>query len=588
MEGEQKVRAIQRPQNYPIISQRTLWWLLAIAGITWALFQANIFERDLFNEGGWTLVGEFLRASLHPDLSRTFLRLVFKATIITLAYAVAGSTLSVILGTVGGILSSRVWWQSVLPPKTHAAKILGGYKTPWLGVRAVLAVPRAIHEIIWGLFFVNILGLTPLTGILAIAIPFGAITAKVFSEILDETPHQPMDSLLNSGVGLPKAMLYGLFPEAFPNLVSYAFYRFECSIRSATVLGIIGAGGLGYEIFLSLQSLRYEQMWTLFFALFLLSGLTDSWSRIFRRRLGSSHRIALTTYKATPQKSQVKFNDPVILFSFLGGIILSGFSFWVLRPDFFQLAAPRTLALLSGVIQDSLPPSLEWSQLGELFNLSSQTLAMSILAITFAGILGIVFSFFATSSSPHTGGKRGTNKIHLLAKLAFAGLVRGVLLALRAIPAPIWALILLYVMFPGILPGAVALGLYTLGILGRLMAEVVENLDQRPLQALSNQGAPQPHVFLYGVLPATIPGFFAYIIYRWEVCIRATVIVGLVGAGGLGRLLTEQLSSFDYRGVTTTLIFFLGLTILVDLISVFARGKFSTSFSHPHSGPSRR
>ncbi len=585
MESEQKVRAIQSPQRYPIISPRTLWWLLALLGILWALFQVDIFEGGLVNQGGWTLVWGFLQASLHPDMSWTFLALAIKAMTITLAYAAAGSTISVILGVTGGILSSRVWWQSVLPPRIKAARRLGGYKTPWLGIRAILAVPRAIHEIIWGLFFINILGLTPLTGILAIAIPFGAITAKVFSEILDETPRQPMNTMLNSGVGLPKAMIYGLLPTAFPNLVSYAFYRFECSIRSATVLGIIGAGGLGYEIFLSLQSLRYEQMWTLFLALFLLSGLTDSWSRTLRRRLGSSHRIALVEKKASRPGSQTKINDPVIMFSLVGGIFLTGFSFWFLQPEFFQLFSPRTLDLLAGVFQDSFPPVVARSQLGELFNLSFQTLAMSILAITFAGTLGIIASFFASSSSLQVGGRKSTNIVLVLLRHAFTRLTGSILLILRAIPAPIWALILLYVLFPGILPGAIALGLYTLGILGRLMTEVVENLDKRPLQALSSQGAPQAQVFLYGVLPGTMPGFLSYIIYRWEVCIRATVIVGLVGAGGLGRLLTEQLSSFDYSGVAGTLIFFLGLTILVDMISIFARGNFSANYSHSHSSP---
>jgi phosphonate transport system permease protein len=126
-------------------------------------------------------------------------------------------------------------------------------------------------------------------------------------------------------------------------------------------------------------------------------------------------------------------------------------------------------------------------------------------------------------------------------------------------------------LFPGILPGAIALGLHNLGILGRLMAEVTENLDNRPLRALKALGASGPQVFLYGVLPRTLPRFIAYILYRWEVCIRSTVIVGLVGAGGLGRLLTEQLSSFDYKGLVTTLIVFISLTFLVDLISASVR-----------------
>jgi phosphonate transport system permease protein len=148
---------------------------------------------------------------------------------------------------------------------------------------------------------------------------------------------------------------------------------------------------------------------------------------------------------------------------------------------------------------------------------------------------------------------------------------RFLLLFVRAVPEPIWALIFLFVLFPGILPGAIALALHNLGILGRLMAEVTENLDERPLRSLKGLGATAPQVFLYGVLPLTLPRYIAYILYRWEVCIRATVIVGLVGAGGLGRLLTEQLSSFDYKGVLTTLIVFLALTFLVDLISAEVR-----------------
>ena len=76
------------------------------------------------------------------------------------------------------------------------------------------------------------------------------------------------------------------------------------------------------------------------------------------------------------------------------------------------------------------------------------------------------------------------------------------------------------------------------------------------------------------MLPLTFPRFLGYIFYRWEETIRATVVVGLVGAGGLGRLLTEQLSSFDYQGVLATLIIFVGLTILVDWTSARARNVF--------------
>ena len=586
------------PKRPSLLNSRSLWGLFFGVSFLWSLYSAGLFRGDLINEGGWTLVLRFLVAATHPDLSPEMLKLTLDATIKTLAYAVCGTALSVLIGLVGGVLSSEVWWQSVSGVRSQGS---------WLVVRGVLAVPRAIHELIWGLFFVNIFGLDPLVAILAIAIPFGTITAKVFSEILDETPRQSLMALLSSGVPPLNAFAYSLIPQAFLNLLSYSFYRFECSIRSAAVLGIIGAGGLGYQLFLSLQSLRYEQMWTFLIALVVLSGVTDFWSALLRHRLGAPSRLDLNVLNLKDRKRLFSQSDPVVKGSLLGGVILLIFSFWYVQADFSKLWAPRTAQLLAGVIHDAFPP--DGSQLSQLFTLSAQTLAMSILAMAGAGLGGILLSFPAANNFLLPGGILDTGKFnfgsgnthdsvarHSLETKAtespkplnnpkskiqnpkFFGwgtavlvFTRFLLLFVRAVPEPIWALIFLFVLFPGILPGAIALGLHNLGILGRLMAEVTENLDERPLRSLKALGATGPQVFLYGVLPRTLPRFVAYILYRWEVCIRATVIVGLVGAGGLGRLLTEQLSSFDYKGVLTTLIVFLALTFLVDLISASVR-----------------
>lgn len=538
-----------------IFNQQTLWGLLFLGALGWSVSQIG-FGRDLVNPGGWPLVVRFLKASLRPELSLDFLALVGQATLTTLAYAVSGTAFSVLLGLVGGVFSSQVWWQA-----------LGGkpaYRLIWLGTRSLLAAPRAIHEVLWGLFFVNILGLVPLTAILAIAIPFGATCAKVFSEILDETPRQPMEALVNSGVSPFKAFSYGLIPLAFPNLLSYAFYRFECSIRAAAVLGIIGAGGLGYEIYLSLQSLRYEQMWTLFFALFLLSGLTDRWSGLLRRHLGLNNRLSLIRRPVSRGGQRTGKSSQLVKVSLAVAAGLLVFSFWHLRPDFGQLFSPRTAALLVGVTRDALPLKLDPAQIYELLHLSLQTLAMSILAISLAAAGGLLLSFPGARNPLGNGTHSNFKQMSFL-------LTRGILLVWRSIPAPIWALILLFVMFPGILPGALALGIYTLGILGRLMAESIENLDARPISALKDQGTRDAQVFFYGIMPGALPSFLAYSLYRWEVGIRATVVVGLVGAGGLGRLLTEQLSSFDYPAVAATILFFMLLIFGGDLISSSAR-----------------
>ncbi|MEL7227054.1 MAG: ABC transporter permease subunit, partial [Cyanobacteria bacterium J06576_12] len=157
--------------------------------------------------------------------------------------------------------------------------------------------------------------------------------------------------------------------------------------------------------------------------------------------------------------------------------------------------------------------------------------------------------------------------------LGHVGLIaaRIVLLGARAIPAPILALVILYGMFPGILPGALALAIHNFGILGRLMAEVNENLPDEPLRALRSLGASSSGIVFYGILPTNLSRFVGYILYRWEVCLRETVIVGLVGAGGLGRLMTEQLTSFNYSGLAATLTVFVLMTMAVDFVSGWMR-----------------
>ena len=582
------------PRRPRVFDRKALWLLVFCLLILWALWRAVAAQPDLVNAGGWPLVWEFILAAAHPDLSREFLRLTLDATLTTLAYAVTGASLSLVIGFVGGIFASETWWRSVFPRHTWQVPPSEGrhsstgmvYRLPWLTMRSILAVLRAIHEIIWGLFFINIIGLDPISAVLAITIPFGAIVAKVFSEILDETPQGPLTALQNSGASPLAAFAYALLPPAIPDLLSYSFYRFECAIRAAAVLGIIGAGGLGYEIMLSLQTLKYEQIWTLFAALFLLNGLVDFWSGLVRRRIGASRACCgdmemISVNQKIVCQDPTSRSDPVIRFSFILGALLVPFSFWYIQPDLSRLFSPRLLQHLGEVVSSSFPPEFGALPLHEWLDLVQSTLSMSLLAVAGAAFLSLPLSFLAANNFLLPGGlldagRGGDARSRLQRAASILTLVgsRAALLVSRSIPPPIWALLLLFVLFPGILPGAIALGLYTLGVLGRLTADVVENLDARPLRAIKAQGSSGLQVFAYGVLPPTFPRFIGYTFYRWEETIRATVMVGLVGAGGLGRLLTEQLSSFDYRGVLTILIVFVAITFLVDLVSARVRRAF--------------
>lgn len=549
------------------LDRRAAWLVAFVAAVVWSLDRSGALDGPVVNRGGLALALQFARAALHPEVSAELVRLTLDSALTTLAFAIAGTALSLALGVIFGILSSEVFWELVFPERAGRRPLR--HRAILVGLRAGLAVPRAIHEAIWGLLFINILGLDPLVAVLAIGIPFGAITARVFAAILDETPRQALRALEASGVSPARALLYGLLPQAFPDLLSYAFYRLECAIRSAAVLGLIGAGGLGYQILLSLQSLRYEQVWTFLYALLVMSALTDVWSSFLRRRLHLAHRVDLPLATTSKQRRERYRPEPVAMRSLQAMLVLVPVSFWYIHADVARLFAPRTLDLLAGVIRDALPPRVDGPLLASLVQLSAQTLSMSILAIALAGAGGLLLSFPAAASFMLPGGisDHGGSRAQVLRGAIVLIASRGALLLLRALSEAIWALVALFVLFPGILPGALGLGLYNLGILGRLMAEVIENLDPRPLRALEAQGASRAQVFVYGVLPAALPRCLAYVLYRWEVCIRATVMVGLVGAGGLGRLLADQMSSFDYRGVATSLVALLALTFAVDSLS---------------------
>lgn len=492
---------------------------------------------ELVNPGGWSLMRRFWAAAATPELSPAFLAVAVRATLTTLGYAVLGTVGSIVIGLAGAVALSESWWRR---EEAGANRVNGRgrrLRWGWHLNRGAWAVPRGIHEAVWGLVFISVLGRDPLVAVLAIAIPFGAITAKVFAELIDEQHAEPYETLRAAGAGRVAALAYGVAPSVARDLVSYSFYRFECSIRSSVVLGILGAGGLGFELALSFQSLQYEQMWTLVYCLVLLSALGDGWSAMLRRDPGVRRvRWSLAAVAVM-----------VALFVLRLGI------------DPGTLWSSRTRDLAGVMAERAWPPRLPPGGLWQLVVDSVETLQMSIAASVIATLLAILFAFLGARS--HDG------VVHRVV----GWVARAVLLFCRAVPAPVWALVLLFVLFPGGLPGAAALGLYNFGILGRLLAEVVENHDPRPAQALRSLGAAPATEFTYGVVPQVAPKFAAYSLYRWEVTMRETVIVGLVGAGGLGRLLAQQNAGFDHGGMLVTVAALIVLTLLVDHVSARIR-----------------
>lgn len=540
MAAERRARVLSPPEREAPIDiaggrarGRVAWGLVVAAGLAWAIADFGVGSRALSNPGGWILVRRFFAAALDPATDGRFFALVVDASLTTLAYAVLGTALSVVIGAAGAIVASRTFW------RWGARRSRFRSRSGWVSARAAVALPRGVHEVVWGLALVNILGLDPLVGVLAIGIPYGGIVAKVFSEIIDETPAGPLRTLRASGAGRATAIVYGVLPQAAPHMLSYAFYRFECSIRAAAILGLIGAGGLGYQLELSFSSLRYDEMWTLVYALVALSGAADMWSSRLRRRLNSK----------TPAPAAIRT-------SLAAAAALVVASAWHLGIDVATPLATRARELTVQVASAAWPPRFD--DVHRLAGAALDTVAMSVAAAALAVGLGIAAAYL---------GARGGGPV----RTAAAAGVRAGLLLCRAIPPQVWALLMLFVLLPGPLPGAAALGVYNFGILGRLMAEVVEDLPPGPARALRVAGARPSQAFAYAVVPRTLPRFVSLGLYRWEVMMRETVVVGLVGAAGLGRLLDEHLAAFDYAAALGVVLVLIALTLAADFVSAAAR-----------------
>ena len=515
-------------------SRSRLGWLALLAvAVGWSLWGAGVGRRAVANPRGWPLVTKFLRAFVHPDLSGEFLRATGRATLVTVAYATLGTALSVVIGAIGGLLLAESTWLDQLSGAGWASR-----GSRWL-VRVAMTLPRGIHEAVWCLFLLNVLGRDPMVAVLAIAIPYSAITAKVYSELIDESAGTTYRSLRAGGARRFQAILYGVLPATADDLLSYGFYRFECGIRAAVILGMIGVGGLGFQLSQSFQGLQYGQMWTVLFVLIAIGTLGEAWSARLRNR--RTVRVARA--------------------SLLGGMALLVASWWYvgLRP--WHVWAPKARHLLRDITSRSWPPRLPRHGWPELWSAWRDTLQMSVLSIVAAFALAMVVTILgARGSLGNSWWARGLGAV-----------ARAAALIARTIPPTVWALLVLFVVFPGPLPGAIALGLYTFGVLARLLGEVLENQDPRGRRALRDAGAGPFAAFAYGSLPDAAPRWVAYSLYRWEVTARETVVVGVVGAGGLGRLLSKQTTAFDYRAMVSTLAAMIALTLLVDVISAAAR-----------------
>lgn len=256
----------------------------------------------------------------------------------------------------------------------------------------------------------------------------------------------------------------------------------------------------------------------------------------------------------------------------LAAVIVAAWAFVLSRqgsvpdlPEILERTA-RFAGDLLGLDATGTPDYAEAAGWWGVGRLAVDTVVMSVLAAGLAGTGALATIAFAARSLTigefGAGGRLG-RPVYLLA--------RGMHVLARSVPEVVWALLIVFLVPPGVLAGALALALHDLGVMGRLGADVVDDLDRAPLRALRATGAGKLALLAYGVLPQALPQLVTFLLYRWEVIIRASVVVGFITGAGLGYQLRLDLSFRDWTHLALVLLCYVLLVWMVDAASALLR-----------------
>ncbi len=473
--------------------------------------------------GGGVIVRSFLLGAINPSLNREVVSNSINGLIDTLGMATLSWILSFIIGSLLALLCSYKI-SNFYCGNDRLANVL----------RKILVVPRSIHELIWCLLLVQLLGLSKWTAILALLIPYTSIFARVISEQIDILDFKTVKALRNNGSYSHSAITLALIPQLLPILISYSGYRLECAIRGATILGIFGMGGIGTELELTLRSLEFREMWT---SLWIL-GLTIF---ILEKLIGLIRRSSFNNKILT--NSLGKYIVYFILIAFI---------------SLYYFLSDTSLPNSIGYYPIELPT---FDSLNEAFDrLPLPRLIANTLFLTiFSSAISIGLPPLIRFCYPNRKAQKIQNFIWLL---------------FRLIPPPLSALILQMVSYPGLYIGILALGIHNCGIMGRFLNENIENQGDDIQKSIQCSGVDERIGWLYGSMSQQSESYLSYGAYRADVILRDTAIVGLVGKTGLGRQIIESLSSFDWSELAILITTYYLLTLFGEIITQEIRDQF--------------
>lgn len=442
-----------------------------------------------------------------------------EAVLLTLSIAFAG----VVIGALAGLLLALAW----------------SYRL----VRALSLALRGVHELIWALLIMTITGPSAPTAVLALALAYSGIFGKVFAEILEEADKRPRRALPREGAGL-SGLIYGQLVPSLPTFWTYLAYRVECGIRSSAVLGFVGLPTLGFELDTLFKQGNYDGAAAVLLLTYLLVITLPIWLR--RPLLPLYAVLAIIHVWALPR------------------IATSGVGFWTLL----------THDIVPAPLRQGDPASWStWENLATwLWRLLSQQMLPGILATFVLGLFAILLTgLIAILAFPLI--------VRAMTGLAGSWIGHVLLVVLRSTPEYMLVFVGVQALGPSMLPAVLALALHNGAIIAHLLGRQASGLI--PTLRADRPGG--VNLYAYELVPRLSGPFFAYVLYRGEIILRESMILGILGIATLGFFIDSAIAELRFDRAVILILGMILTTAIVDIASRWIRkrlgaGAVSSSF----------
>lgn len=446
--------------------------------------------------------------------------------------------------------------------------------------RMVIVTFRAVPDLIFAIVLFRLFGLGALPGILALGLHSIGMIGKLYADAIEQLDGGPAEAVRAAGGGRLQWIASTVIPQVMPQLIATALHRFDINLRTSVLLGYVGVGGIGLELANALRTMQYQRGMALALVILILCIVVEMLSGAIRARLlgrVSTDRRGLLGFidliaagwvmaprggrepqltrsgrlRVAPQWDGERIRRFAgVALTIMVVVLATAYADMDLSTLFDDLLA------LPHVLATFLPPSpqdLLDKLLGAMFVTIQIGLAATLMGLVLALPIGI---FAARNVAPSD---------------SVANLFRTIIVVIRGLPELILAIVFIVITGLGPVPGALALAIGSVGLLGKLVADSLEETDVRVQDAVRATGATPSQVFFAATLRQSAPQFIAHVLYQLDVNIRSATLLGIVGAGGIGFYLLNASRVQEFDVVSFIIVMVLVTVLAVEAFAVWTR-----------------